>query len=264
MSQPEPIGPSLRRVLASQPAKKTSPFSESETRMPTEQREKLLLDAGIPRRLLAADMTMVGKVHPKIYDAFVECHKADWPGLFLTGKAGRGKSYAAAAYAITMADGLMEKLCDRAPSDVGWIPINVRTRLNLGWVEVPHLLAALRKKIGAGESIDPLMADLSKRQLIVLDDLGAQRETDFADEQIFLLVSDRYDRCLETIVTSNLTLPEISARNQRLGSRLSTLRMAAVEGPDLRIVPPFHSEPSDGKMAKPLDGVDGAGEPFEF
>lgn len=61
----------------------------------------------------------------------------------------------------------------------------------------------------------------SKAALLILDDLGTERRTDFAADRISLLLVTRYDDCLPTIVTSNLA-PEVLEKQvgERIWSRL--------------------------------------------
>lgn len=58
-------------------------------------------------------------------------------------------------------------------------------------------------------------------ELLVLDDLGAERMTDWAAEQFFGLLDHRYLRDLPTVVVSNLSLAQIGELSARLGSRLA-------------------------------------------
>jgi len=57
---------------------------------------------------------------------------------------------------------------------------------------------------------------------LVLDDLGANRFTPHLTEQLLLLIQRRYDNCLKTIITSNLSLDEIKRDiDERASSRLA-------------------------------------------
>ena len=69
---------------------------------------------------------------------------------------------------------------------------------------------------------DPQALDRAcKVPLLVLDDLGTERRTDFAVDRISLLIVTRYDECRPTIVTSNLA-PDVLEKQvgERVWSRL--------------------------------------------
>jgi DNA replication protein DnaC len=56
--------------------------------------------------------------------------------------------------------------------------------------------------------------------VLLLDDLGAARSTPAVVEQLCFLVSYRYNHCLPTIATANLSLPELAtALDARIASR---------------------------------------------
>ncbi len=77
--------------------------------------------------------------------------------------------------------------------------------------------------------------------LLIIDDLGIERSTEYAKEQIYAVVDERYKSGLPIIVTTNLTIGEI--RNPRL---LADVRITSrilemcvpvnVSGPDRRRV----------------------------
>lgn len=50
---------------------------------------------------------------------------------------------------------------------------------------------------------------LNKFKLLILDDLGAERQSDFALEQVFNVIDSRYKNGQPIIITTNLTLTEI-------------------------------------------------------
>ena len=45
--------------------------------------------------------------------------------------------------------------------------------------------------------------------LLVLDDLGAQKTTEWVTERLFVIINARYDDLLPTIITSNIYLEEL-------------------------------------------------------
>lgn len=153
------------------------------------------------------------------------------PCIYLHGLVGRGKSYQAAA--------LLK---------VGWMRW---TRHHgkpptIQWWQVGRLLQQMRASMGKSGSED-LSAALFDCDLLVLDDLGAERVTDWTREQILLIISERYDRYASTIITSNYSLGDLADRlspnddpdepaGQRIASRIAESAMRIeVTGPDRRL-----------------------------
>ena len=69
---------------------------------------------------------------------------------------------------------------------------------------VPELLDALRASYSRGDvSFEALFAFVKNVDLLVLDDLGAQQTTDWANDKIYQLCGYRYTRALSTVITMN-------------------------------------------------------------
>lgn len=114
--------------------------------------------------------------------------------LVLSGPAGSGKSHLAAA-ALTSRGGL--------------------------WCNVPELLAMLKEQMGQSRftlldngrrpatDIAETLADTGS--LVVLDDLGREKVTDWTGEIVYVLINTRYEHRRPTLVTTNLTGQELGA-----------------------------------------------------
>lgn len=83
----------------------------------------------------------------------------------------------------------------------------------------------------AQETSEQIEAALMRVDLLVLDDLGAQRDTDYASERLFSIIDLRYSRRLATIVTTNVTMMELP---DRVRSRLAHGELAVCRGEDHR------------------------------
>lgn len=105
-------------------------------------------------------------------------------GMLFWGQSGTGKSFTAAC----IANALMEQ-------------------------EVPVLMTSFVRILDSCR-LDPDFKDqfikrISKKKLVIFDDLGAERATDYALEQVYDIVDTRYRNRLPMIFTTNLTLDEM-------------------------------------------------------
>jgi DNA replication protein DnaC len=104
------------------------------------------------------------------------------------------------------------------------------------FVVVPDLLDHLRATFGPNSpvSYDQRFEQVRDAPLLVLDDLGTQSSTAWAQEKLFQLLNHRYNARLPTVITSNHGLDEI---DMRLRSRLVDPTLACIVtilAPDFR------------------------------
>jgi DNA replication protein DnaC len=88
---------------------------------------------------------------------------------------------------------------------------------------VPTLLDHLRATFGPKSEVDhdELFASVKDAGVLVLDDLGTERATDWAREKLFQLVDHRWLRRLPLVVTTNRKREQFRDENgKRLASRL--------------------------------------------
>jgi len=57
---------------------------------------------------------------------------------------------------------------------------------------------------------------------LVLDDLGSEKVTDFVLQTLYDILDRRYGECLETLITSNLTLDQLARHYESHGDRLAS------------------------------------------
>ncbi len=110
---------------------------------------------------------------------------------------------------------------------------------------VPDLLDHLRAAYQPDSEVgyDELFEMLRSAQVLVLDDLGVQSATPWAEEKLFQLINHRYTAQLPTVFTTNL---DLSAFGARLQSRLSDAALSHVH----------YLEPGQGSGLGELDSLD--------
>ncbi len=93
------------------------------------------------------------------------------------------------------------------------------------FVVVPDLLDYLRATYAPDSNVsyDKLFEMIRAAPLLVLDDLGAQSSTPWAQEKLYQLLNYRYNAKLPTVVTTNVSWDQIDAR---LRSRLLDQRLS--------------------------------------
>jgi DNA replication protein DnaC len=115
-----------------------------------------------------------------------------------------------------------------------------RSKWTALFADVPTLLDDLRSWISHPTDEDPLWRYV-RADLLILDDLGRERVTDWATERLYVLVNARYGEMRPTIATTNLRPSELVALAQYgpIVSRLLDGRPAVrIEGRDQRVGPP--------------------------
>ena len=108
---------------------------------------------------------------------------------------------------------------------------------------VPDLLDGLRPRTGPDGRPDPTSGSAGLRALttvdvLLMDDLGAEKASEWQAETLYKLVNTRYEEERPTIVTTNRTLDDLDAAvGPRTMSRLvSGAALVHVGGPDRRLL----------------------------
>lgn len=164
------------------------------------------------------DTTLNPRLKPAI-DVCAEVVRGTRWIAFLVGGAGIGKTHIANA------------------SLIAWCELWKRADAAL--ITVPDLLDQLRQTHAGNAqiSLDDLMRYYKLRGFLVLDDLGANRVTDFADEKLYQIIDERMRRKRPTLVTSNVepgSALESERIEERTLSRLMPGRVVLRAQPDQR------------------------------
>ena len=104
------------------------------------------------------------------------------------------------------------------------------------FVVVPDLLDYLRSTFAPGSpvSFDERFQALRESPLLILDDLGAQSGTPWAQEKLYQLLSHRYNAQLPTAITSNHRLEDIELRLRSRLTDSALVTILTVLAPDFR------------------------------
>jgi DNA replication protein DnaC len=108
---------------------------------------------------------------------------------------------------------------------------------------VPHLLADIKETYEADSthSYMSLFKRLTTVDLLHLDDLGAERSTEWVLEQLYSIVNERWQDEKSILVTTNLDVVDLREQiGERTVSRLAEIcgDPLPLMGPDLRIAAP--------------------------
>ena len=134
------------------------------------------------------------------------------PSFYLFGDIGTGKTHAA------------------------WAFVSLFDESKFRVLNVPNMLSSFRP--------DNLQdSDMSPDEIkdfegyIVLDDLGVEKMSDWVSENLYKIVNHRYEHKLPTVVTSNLSLGEMSNHlGDRITSRLAEMcQVVELSGKDRRL-----------------------------
>ena len=137
-------------------------------------------------------------------------------GLFLWGDVGAGKTYAAHC--------ICNALIDRKEP-------------------VPVFATSLSLVLNTGWDKSATVERIRNAPLVVFDDLGAERESEYALENIFMLVNERYRVKRPLIVTSNLTMDEMKnpvTKDPKTGQTFPDIRRKRIYDRVLEMCVPLH------------------------
>lgn len=165
---------------------------------------KLLATAGIPDRYSGCTLDNFKIEHPdrleqdqllrareqcrRFVDGFITPEGVfETSGLLFVGRPGVGKTHLAVA--------VLKELIDR---------YHVRGRFE-DFTALIHRIQATFEP-GTVDSKHAILRRVTEAELLVLDDLGAQKLSDWVTEILYLVINTRYNRKLATIFTTNLRL----------------------------------------------------------
>ena len=149
----------------------------------------------------------------RIYDYLEKPDKKGWAFI---GVNGTGKTHLVTGIAIEMVERHLTK-----------------TKI----ISTPELMASLIANMTYDGEVDRLMSEYKNIDLLVLDDLGAEKSSEYAVQQLFLVIDNRLRHKKLTIITSNYSINDMSKYvSQRIASRiLEMCRVEILPGGDYRV-----------------------------
>jgi len=193
---------------------KEMPSAQIEPMAVDEQRtfflQSRLRQAQIPRRFLNKSLKnfrctdAMRKQLVKGAEAFVKGFNLKgefYPGLIMEGPVGCGKSHLAVS--------ILREVIAKGYTGL--------------YYNSPDLLSEIRATFSneQGPSEDDILEELAGVDLLVLDDLGAEKVSGFVLDRFYLIINKRYENCKPIIVTTNLDQETLINRlGERIVSRL--------------------------------------------
>ena len=86
---------------------------------------------------------------------------------------------------------------------------------------------------------DDLFAQILQfKELLILDDLGSEKLTEWVQETFYMIINKRYEEMLPMIFTSNLKISELAGRiGERIVSRIiESCEVVELKGEDRRLI----------------------------
>lgn len=175
-----------------------------------------------------------GRIEPTTCDVFLqykhrrELRAANVPEAFLaatfetyraTDEATRDAKARAERYAKQVARGHREAMVLVGDTGVGkthlaiaTLQVALRTRPGVVFWYVPDLVQEIRRDaVAFEEDRDSTFERAANASLLVLDDLGAERPTDFARERIEHLINRRWSQRLPVVITQNVPIDSLES-----------------------------------------------------
>jgi len=218
-TQPQTHSPESSMASETSSSMESSSDETGDTKEVEARRWNRLLEFGVPRRFLRA---VCGDFEPRIRNVIT----GGRPGYFVTGGAGTGKTHLAVAI-------LRDWLHRRRERSVPWSGEDPAA-----FIRATDLLLRLRGSFSreVGEARELTLVRLYQTiPLLALDDLGAEKASDWALSALYSIIAARYDDLRPTVVTSNLSLEELDRWDPRISSRLAGWRVIELGGRDRRI-----------------------------
>lgn len=179
----------------------------------------LMGQSGLPKRFLSA--------HLKDFQTKYQIPESD-QGFYVTGKRGVGKTH------------LLAAICkDKIISHLKSNDNDIERKDLPAFIPVPELLFQFKQSYSKDSktSEEEILKKYTQVRVLALDDLGAERSTDWAIQLLYLLIDRRYADMRQTFISSNLPLESIASQlDDRIASRIAGMcDVVEIQGQDRRL-----------------------------
>ena len=175
------------------------------------------VQAGLPPRYRSIDVMIDPALLP---------YATNGRGLFLNGPAGVGKTVTVCRLAVAS----YQRWADLGGTDPGW-----------KFLSFPAFVMELQDAWRKEATEDTALALLKKAAAVshlILDDLGAEKLTEFVRQAVYYLLNEREQWVRPTVITSNFSLAQLDTQfDSRISSRIAGMcDVKAMKGADRRLV----------------------------
>jgi DNA replication protein DnaC len=120
---------------------------------------------------------------------------------------------------------------------VAWLRYHLWRGKNCLFTTAPLLIIGLRSSFDNElYSEEQLIEKYSSIPYLVVDDIGVEKNTEYAMQCWYVIVNNRYSEMKPTIYTSNYRLDEIASKlGNRIASRLSAGKVIKINDEDMRL-----------------------------
>lgn len=211
-------------------------WSARQCRCEQERREalrvqKLFSDLCVPKRyrektldtFLPEWQSLGWRMATRYTERFHEIRTEGTNGLIFIGPPGTGKTHLAYGILHALLPQVRSAICASVPELMDMLR--------------PPVKAREEERRAAEELVRERMQALKSSELVILDDLGAEKESAWVTERLYMIVNHRYNEQLPTLFTSNLELRELEQMPGwgRIVSRIDEMCHAVIcDGQDRR------------------------------
>lgn len=156
------------------------------------------------------------KFHNIITDIKIDDYILSNRGLYLWGKSGTGKTVMACSIARRL------------------IILGADVKFISSPKFIIDIQCAFRKD---GEHVDDILSQNAHKSILIIDDIGAEKLTDFVKQIFYYIINEREQYIKKTIITSNFSLDELDRHiDSRISSRIAGMcDILELKGADRRI-----------------------------
>lgn len=185
-------------------------------------------------------------------------------GLYIWGGVGTGKTYAAYGIYKKWNEDRKKEECDIRAIEEKYVPQNgmrtnekgemyyfedkeTKEKLELEIAKLPKVRPMIRVE-NVPEMLYQVRKDFKKeneyrenlletRKVIVLDDIGVEKVSEFVEEFMYLLINTQYEKVYPMVITSNLPLSKLAEKlGDRVVSRIKEMcEVIEIKGEDKRL-----------------------------